>query len=110
MRVGGAGSASLRPPAPASPLLAWLVGSLGPVSWPYPLIAFTYLALFLAFAVGGLGWLGANVSLWLRRAGYLGLLLLAALPSWVLLFLTPLVAIAGLGLGRPTSDPPDIAS
>lgn len=87
-----------------APLLAWLTGQLS-VSWPFPLIALAYLAFFAAFAVGALGWLGVSVSLWLRRAGYLGLLILAALPSWVLLLLTPLVAIAGLGLSRPRSDP-----
>jgi hypothetical protein len=85
-----------------APLLAWLTGRLE-VTWPYPLIALGYLFSFLVFAVGVLGLAGDNASAPLRRAGYLGLLALAALPSFVLLVLTPLVALAGVGLARPST-------
>lgn len=82
-----------------APLIAAVTGRLV-VTWPFPLIASTYLVLFVAFALGAFEWLGPRLSTWLRRGAYLGLLLLAALPSWVLLFLTPMVAVAGLGLSR----------
>ena len=81
------------------PLIAWITGQLI-VSWPFPLIAFGYVSLFLAFATGALDLAGTRTSVGLRRVAYAGLLLLAALPSFVLLMLTPLVALPGLGLTR----------
>lgn len=66
---------------------------------PFPLIQSAYLVAFGAFAVGALVPYRPE-SVVLRRAGYVGLLLLAALPSWVLLVLTPFVALAGIGLAR----------
>ena len=86
-----------------APLLAWLTGRLE-VSWPYPLIALGYLLFFLVFAAGALGLAGEHASPPLRRGGYLGLVVLAALPSWVLLALTPLVALAGIALARPAAQ------
>jgi hypothetical protein len=83
-----------------APLLAWILGRLD-VTWPYPLIAFGYVIFFLAFAAGVLAGDSLRAGALLRRAGYVGLLALAALPSWVLLLLTPLVALAGLALARP---------
>ncbi len=85
-----------------APALAAATGRLV-WSWPFPLIAFGY---GLAFAVFALGILLPQVGpgRWLRRSGYVGLLLLAALPSWVLIVLTPLVAIAGAGLASSDGD------
>jgi hypothetical protein len=85
-----------------APLLAWLTGRLE-VTWPYPLIALGDLVFFLVFVAGVLGLAGGHGSAPLRRAGYLGLLAVAALPSFVLLVLTPLVALAGVALARPAS-------
>jgi hypothetical protein len=84
-----------------APLLIWLTSPFG-VGWPFPLVAFGYLLLFLVFSAGVLGMAGDLASQPLRRAGYLGLLALAAIPSSLLL-LTPLVALAGVALARPAS-------
>jgi len=64
---------------------------------------------FTCFAVMALGVLGlapAAIGQWLRRAGYLGLLVVGALPSWALIFLTPFVALAGLALVQPREERP----
>ena len=81
-----------------APLLAWQTGRLGDVIWPFPLIAFTYAGAFVVFVVGVLRLAPPAASSRLRRAAYLVILLVAALPSWVLLFLAPFVALAGAGL------------
>jgi hypothetical protein len=91
------------------PIVSLVSGSLV-AAWPFPMIAAAYLGLFLAYAAGVSGWPGGAAGLGLRRSAYLGLILLAALPSMVLLLLTPFVAIAGLGLARarvpmPSNDP-----
>jgi hypothetical protein len=91
-----------------APMLGWLTGRLA-VEWPFPMIALAYLGLFVAFTAGVAGWPGARPDgeaggLGLRRTAYLGLILLAALPSMVLLVLTPFVAIAGLALARPARE------
>ncbi|HKY89102.1 MAG TPA: hypothetical protein VJ141_03915, partial [Candidatus Limnocylindrales bacterium] len=65
-----------------------------------------YFLAFLVFAAGVVDWRDRRrASIWLRRAGYLGLLALAAIPSWVLLVLTPLVFVAGAGLVRARVEP-----
>ena len=63
---------------------------------------------FTCFTVMALGALGAPAAIapWLRRAGYLGLLVVGALPSWALIFLTPFVALAGLALVQPRGEKP----
>lgn len=83
-----------------APLLAWLTGLLD-VTWPYPLVALGDLLFLLVFTAGVLGHAGDHASVPLRRAGYLGLLALGALPSFVLLLLAPFVALAGVALARP---------
>jgi len=88
-----------------APLLVWLTDRLG-VGWPYPAVASGYFLAFLIFAAGVVDWRDRRrASIWLRRAGYLGLLALAAIPSWVLLVLTPLVFVAGAGLVRARVEP-----
>ncbi len=83
-----------------APLLLWITDRLA-VSWPYPAVAGGYFLAFLVFAAGVVDWKDRRpASIWLRRAGYLGLLALAAIPSWVLLLLSPLVFGAGAGLVR----------
>jgi hypothetical protein len=89
-----------------APLLIWLTSPLG-VSWPFPLVAFGYLLLFLVFSAGVLARAGDQASKPLRRAGYLALLALAAIPSSLLL-LTPFVALAGVALARPASPRHDL--
>ena len=86
-----------------APALALASGQLE-VGWPFPLIAMAYLGLFIAYAAAVAGWLSAGGGAGLRRTVYTGLILLAALPSMVLLILTPFVAIAGCGLARPLVD------
>lgn len=70
------------------------------VRFPFHLIAAAYLvaaALYLAGMAGGEG----HRALRLRRGGYGMLLALGALPSFLLLFLAPVIALAGIGLARP---------
>ena len=72
------------------------------VRFPFPLIAALYLvagAVYLAGMVAG----ERSIGLWLRRIGYGVLLALGALPSFLLLFLTPIIAMAGIGLARPSN-------
>lgn len=83
-----------------APFLAWLTGSLG-ASWPFPIIAIGYVLAFAILAIGVQGWLGDGASRSLRRVGYLALLVLGALPSWVLLVLTPATLLAGASLVEP---------
>jgi hypothetical protein len=86
------------------PMLGWLTGRLS-VSWPYPLVAAAYFAAFVILATGVMGWRGRSASARLRRVGYLGLLVLGALPSWVLLFLAPAIAVAGVSLIQSPGAP-----
>lgn len=84
-----------------APALALVTGRLD-VGWPFPLIAVAYLGLFVAYVAAVAGWLSAGGGgAGLRRTIYTGLILLAALPSMVLLVLAPFVAIAGCALARP---------
>ena len=62
------------------------------------------LVCFAAMAFGVLGHPPADAAPRLRRGGYAGLLLIGALPSWALIFLTPLVALAGLALARAPEE------
>jgi hypothetical protein len=82
------------------PLLAWITGSLG-VSWPFPLVAIAYVVAFAVLALGVAGWTSSGSSRVLRRIGYLGLLVLGALPSFVLLLLAPAILLAGATLVEP---------
>lgn len=87
-----------------APALALATGRLE-VGWPFPLIAMAYLGLFVAYAAAVAGWLSASGGgSGLRRTIYTALILLAALPSAVLLILTPFVAVAGCALARPLAD------
>jgi hypothetical protein len=80
------------------------IATIGPVavlfnsewSWPYPLIPLAYVVVYLAFVAGTRN--AGRVTL--QRLAYFGFLLLVALPSWVLLFLAPAVALAGVALVR----------
>jgi hypothetical protein len=72
---------------------------------PFGLIAGAYVAAAVLYLVGMLVAHGAS-AMWLRRVGYCVLLLLGALPSMLLLFLTPIIAMAGIGLARPRPVPP----
>lgn len=83
-----------------APMLGWLTGGLS-VSWPFPLIAAAYFAAFALLTAGVLGVRGQSGSAGLRRVGYLGLLVLGAIPSWVLLFLAPAILLAGVSLIEP---------
>lgn len=79
------------------PLLGWITGSLS-VSWPFPLIAIGYLLAFALLAIGLGPWAGPSAARFLRRAGYIGLLVLGALPSFVLLLFAPAILLAGAAL------------
>lgn len=71
------------------------------VAYPFPVIAAAYLGSALVYLAGIVA--GERSSgLWLRRIGYAILLVLGTLPSFLLLFLAPVIAVAGIGLARPT--------
>lgn len=82
------------------PLLGWMTGSLG-ASWPFPLIAGACVLAFALLAVGLGPWLARGRSRLVRRAGYVGLLVLGALPSFVLLLFAPAILLAGAALVAP---------
>ncbi len=64
------------------------------------------LTCFAVMALGVLGLAPAAIAPWLRRAGYVGLLVVGALPSWALIALTPFVALAGLALVQAREELP----
>ena len=57
-----------------------------------------YLLFYILFALGLLELMPSDAARFARRAGYAGLLVLGALPSWGLLYLTPCTAVAAAGL------------
>jgi hypothetical protein len=86
-----------------APILSIVTNRLTYEGLTFPAVAVAYLAAFLLFVAGVSGRAG-DTSLLLRRVGYVGLLVLGAIPSWVLLVLTPLIFIAGAGLVRQSSE------
>lgn len=82
------------------PLVLWVANPTA-VVWPYPVIAIAYVAMFVMLAVGVLSPLADAPRTRLRRVGYVGMLLLGALPSFVLLLLAPAILLAGLTLIEP---------
>ena len=62
------------------------------------------LACFATLATGVLETSSPRRSAFLRRVGYVGLLVIGALPSWALIFLTPFVALAGMALARSQDE------
>ena len=88
--------------APALALLQGTLGQTGPaLSW----IAVAYALAAALFALGILAEGRTEAAAPARRAGYGTLLLLAAIPSWSLLLLAPLVGLAGVGLAKPKLGP-----
>jgi len=57
-----------------------------------------YLLFYILFALGLLQLMPSDAARFARRAGYAGLLVLGALPSWGFLALTPFTGVAGVGL------------
>jgi hypothetical protein len=93
-----------------APVLGWAVGTLVTSGWwPFGVIASAYLVSFLVFALGAIDLSDRARSVRLRRVGYLGLLLLSLLPSWVLVVLAPAVALAGIGLARAKPEAPPVS-
>ena len=82
-----------------APLIGYLTGRFE-AGEPFIVIALAYAIAFVVFAIGVLRWRPEPGSTLLRRAGYLGLLLLAAIPNMSLVVLVPGVWLAGLGLAR----------
>jgi hypothetical protein len=81
-----------------APLVGYLTGRLL-ASDPFILVALAFLVAFVTFAIGVLRWRPEPGAVFLRRAGYVGLLLLAAIPS-LLILLAPAVWLSGIGLAR----------
>jgi hypothetical protein len=86
-----------------APILSIVTNRLGYDGLTFPLVAVAYLLAFLTF-VAGVSARAGGASLVLRRVGYAGLLVLGAIPSFVLLLFTPLIFIAGAGLVRQPSE------
>jgi hypothetical protein len=77
---------------------------VAPLLYGATVVGVADLACFAAIAAGVLGLAPATAAPWLRRVGYLGLLVIGALPSWALIVLTPFVALAGLALARTPEE------
>jgi hypothetical protein len=94
--VAAAGVASL------TPFIWWHGGSPLPRGSVFPLIAYAYLVLYAVFTAGSLLSSGSRPTRWAQRLAYAGLLVLSAIPSFVLLPLSAPMAIAGAALVRPS--------
>ena len=93
-----------------APMLGWAVGTLVTSGWwPFGVVASAYLVSFLVFAVGAIDLSDSERGARLRQIGYVGLLLLSLLPSWVLVVLAPAVALAGIGLARAKPEAPPVS-
>ncbi len=77
---------------------------VAPLLYGATVVGVADLACFAAIAAGVLGLASATAARWLVRIGYLGLLIIGALPSWALIFLTPFVALAGLALAQAPAE------
>ena len=77
---------------------------VAPLLYGATVVGVADLAFFAAIAAGVLGLAPATAARWLVRIGYLGLLIIGALPSWALIFLTPFVALAGLALAQAPAE------
>jgi len=87
--------------AAAGPGIAPIIyfgAGLNGVAGAFTVIGVGYLISYLVFALGLLDLIPPDAARFARRAGYAGLLLLGALPSWGLLYLTPFIGLAGVGL------------
>ena len=71
------------------------------------LIGVVYLLAYLIFALGLLDLVPSRPARHARRTGYAGLLLLGALPSWGLLYVTIFTGVAGIGLVEPLEVTPE---
>ena len=91
--------------ASLAPALALALGTLGETGPAFTWIAVAYALAAALFAFGILAEGGTEAAAPARRAGYGMLLLLAAIPSWSLLFLAPLVGLAAVGLAKPQLGP-----
>jgi hypothetical protein len=84
----------------ATPLLLWKTDAVE-VDLGFTFFAYAYLAAFTVYLFGLLVFPRLAISRWISRLGYLALLALASLPSFVLIVLTAPAALAGLALTRP---------
>lgn len=86
------------------PIVALTTNRLVYEGTTFPAVAVAYLIAFLMFAIGAMDWHDRlRFSAPARRVGYALLVALAAVPSFVLLFLSAFVLVAGAGLVRQTS-------
>lgn len=80
-----------------APIIYFGTGGNG-VAAALSVIGLAYLLFYIVFALGLLELMPSDAARFARRAGYAGLLVLGALPSWGLLFLTPFTGVASVGL------------
>lgn len=97
--IGGVAAAAVG----LAPLIL-MIREPGAWSWPYPVFVAGYAAAGALYVLGLLDAAGRR-SVVARRAGYVALLLLGAVPSWVLIFLAPAIGLAGIGLVQTTMQP-----
>jgi hypothetical protein len=85
-----------------TPLLLWKTGRIE-VGLGFAFFAYAYLTAFAIYLFGLLVFPHSVISRWISRLGYLTLLALASLPSFVLIVLATPAALAGFGLTRPSA-------
>ncbi len=83
-----------------APIIYFSTGSSGAAA-ALSTLGLGYLLFYILFALGLLELMPPDAARFARRAGYAGLLLLGALPSWAFLSLTPFTGLAGVGLVEP---------
>jgi hypothetical protein len=83
-----------------TPLLLWKLGRIE-VGPGFTVIAIAYLVALATYLAGLLLRPNSQVSRWVSRIGYVLLLAMASLPSFVLLVLAAPAALAGIALTRP---------
>jgi hypothetical protein len=86
-----------------APIIYFGTGSNGTAA-ALSVLGLGYLLFYIVFALGLLDLMPSNAATFARRAGYAGLLVFGALPSWGFLLLTPFTALAGVGLVQEKAD------
>ena len=98
-RAVGIGAAAI---TAFAPLFLWKTGRIE-VGPGFGFFAYAYLTAFAIYMFGLLVFPRLVISRWISRLGYLSLLALASLPSFVLIVLAAPAALAGFGLTRQSA-------
>jgi hypothetical protein len=85
-----------------APIIYFGTGSNGAAA-ALSVLGVGYLLFYVLFGLGVLELIPSPAARFARRAGYAGLLVLGALPSWGLLYLAPFTGVASMGLVEEAS-------